>query len=95
MEQGRRVTTVGVGRILSTAEAGTLPKVRIFVEPDKLEDDRAILGGSAYHHIKNVLRMNPGDTLVIFDGAGREVLAALESRGCSHRPRPAPNLRST
>ena len=28
MEQGRKLTTVGVGRILSTAEAGTLPKVR-------------------------------------------------------------------
>ncbi len=78
MEQGRRIETVGVGRMLSTAEAGTMPKVRIFVEPDKLDEDRAILGGSAYHHIKNVLRMSPGDTLVIFDGAGREVLAALE-----------------
>lgn len=77
-ESQKNPSTLGAGRLLSTAEAGQLPKVRIFVEPDKLEADRAILAGSAYHHIKNVLRMNPGDTMVIFDGAGREVLAVLE-----------------
>ena len=78
MEEERRLATVGVGRILSTAEAGTLPKVRIYCAPDHLEADRAILTGSAYHHLKHVLRMNPGDTLVVFDGAGHEVLAVLE-----------------
>jgi 16S rRNA (uracil1498-N3)-methyltransferase len=78
MEEGRKTASVGVSRMLSTAEAGTLPKVRIYVDPDRLEADRAILAGSAFHHLKNVLRMNPGDTLVIFDGAGREVLAVLE-----------------
>lgn len=78
MGEVRKSATVGAGRMLSTAEAGSLPKVRIYIDPEKLEADRAILTGSAYHHIKNVLRMSPGDTLLLFDGAGREVLAALE-----------------
>jgi 16S rRNA (uracil1498-N3)-methyltransferase len=77
-ESQKPSSPLGAGRLLSTAEAGQVPKVRIYVEPTKLETDRAILTGSAFHHIKNVLRMNPGDTLVVFDGAGREVLAVLE-----------------
>jgi len=32
MEQGRRIETVGVGRILSTAEAATLPKVNALAD---------------------------------------------------------------
>ena len=78
MEEERRIAAIGASRILSTAEAGTLPKVRIYCAPDHLEADRAILTGSAFHHLKHVLRMNPGDTLVVFDGAGHEVLAVLE-----------------
>lgn len=64
--------------MLSTAETAALPKVRFYVEPDKLGDDRAIVTGSAYHHLKNVRRLKPGDELVVFDGAGRECVGALE-----------------
>jgi 16S rRNA (uracil1498-N3)-methyltransferase len=65
-------------RMLSTAETTSLPKVRFFVEPEKLTDDRAIISDSAYHHLRNVLRMNAGDELVIFDGAGREAIGVVE-----------------
>ena len=66
-------------RMISTAEAATLPKVRFYVEPEKLGSDRAILSGPAYHHVRNVLRMKPGDELVVFDGAGREAVGILEN----------------
>jgi len=66
-------------RTPTTTTAPVHAKARFFVEPDKLSEDRAILTGSAFHHIKNVLRMKPGDELVVFDGAGREALGVLET----------------
>jgi len=65
-------------RLLSATELSALPKARFFVEPDRLTKDRAILSGSAYHHAKNVLRLKPGDQIVVFDGAGRESIGVLE-----------------
>jgi 16S rRNA (uracil1498-N3)-methyltransferase len=65
--------------MLSTAETASLPKVRFYVEPDKLGDDRAIITGSAFHHLKNVRRIEPGDELIVFDGAGRECVGVLET----------------
>lgn len=56
----------------------TLPKTRIFVSPEHLTADRAVLTGSAYHHLNRVLRFKPGDELIVFDGAGRECLGVLE-----------------
>ena len=66
-------------RMLSTTEAAALPKVRFYVEPDKLGDDRAIITGSACHHMKNVRRVSPGDELIVFNGAGRECVGTLEN----------------
>jgi len=66
-------------RMLSTAEAKSLPKVRFYVEPAKLGVDRAIITDSAYHHLKNVRRMECGDELIVFDGAGRECVGVLEA----------------
>ena len=65
-------------RKLLAASPNGLPKTRLFVEPEKLTADRAIISGSAHHHLKNVLRTEPGTELVIFDGAGREVTGVLE-----------------
>ncbi len=55
-----------------------LPKTRIYVEPDRMTADRATLSGTAYHHLKNVLRFQPGDELILFNGLGREAIGALE-----------------
>jgi 16S rRNA (uracil1498-N3)-methyltransferase len=55
-----------------------LPKTRIPVAPERLGDDRAIISGKEYHHVLNVLRMKPGDELIVFDGQGREAVGVLE-----------------
>jgi len=64
--------------MLSAIATQQIPKTRIFVEPDRLSADRAVLSGAAYHHLKNVLRFKPGDEMVVFDGAGRECIGVLE-----------------
>jgi 16S rRNA (uracil1498-N3)-methyltransferase len=56
----------------------SLPKTRVFVDPEHLSADRAILTGSSYHHVRNVLRTKPGDEMLVFDGAGRECFGVLE-----------------
>lgn len=56
----------------------SLPKTRLFVEPEHLNADRAVLTGSSYHHVRNVLRMKPGDEVLVFDGAGHECFGVLE-----------------
>lgn len=56
----------------------TLPKTRIFVTPEHLTADRAVLTESGYHHLRNVLRYKPGDELIVFDGEGRECFGVLE-----------------
>ncbi|RMF25460.1 MAG: hypothetical protein D6760_00940, partial [Deltaproteobacteria bacterium] len=58
--------------MLRKAATTPLPRARFYVEPERLTADRAILTGSAYHHLKNVRRLEPGDELVVFDGCGRE-----------------------
>ncbi len=64
--------------MLRKAATTPLPRARFYVEPERLTADRAILTGSAYHHLKNVRRLEPGDELVVFDGCGREALGVLE-----------------
>jgi len=64
--------------MISALATQSLPKTRIFVEPEHLTADRAVLSGSGYHHLRHVLRYRPGDELVVFDGAGRECYGVLE-----------------
>lgn len=56
----------------------TLPKTRIFVAPEHLTADRAVLTDAGYHHVRHVLRFKPGDEIIVFDGAGRECYGVLE-----------------
>jgi 16S rRNA (uracil1498-N3)-methyltransferase len=62
----------------SAIVSAELPKTRLFVEPDRLGTDRAIVSGQALHHMKNVLKLKPGDELMVFDGCGREAVGVLE-----------------
>jgi len=48
------------------------------VGDDRMTTDRAVLTGPALHHLQAVLRLQPGDELVVFDGNGREALGVLE-----------------
>ena len=50
---------------------------RIFVEADLREGARIALPGAATRHVQ-VLRLQPGDTLVLFDGRGGEWAATVE-----------------
>ncbi len=65
--------------MITAAAANHLPKTRIFVDPERLLSDRAILSENACRRIKNVLRLSIGDELIVFDGQGREALGVLET----------------
>jgi 16S rRNA (uracil1498-N3)-methyltransferase len=64
--------------MLTTTATAPLPKTRIYVDPEKLGADRAVLTESSFHHLKHVLRATPGYELIVFDGCGREVVGVLE-----------------
>jgi len=45
---------------------------RFFVSPDQLEGDKVTIAGPAVHHIRDVLRLRPGDDIVVLDNSGWE-----------------------
>ena len=45
---------------------------RFFVDKEKITDKEIILDGIDVNHIKNVLRMKPGETLTLCDGEGTD-----------------------
>jgi len=48
-----------------------------FVEPKALKTPLAFIEGSEVRHIKNVLRLKPGDKIRVFDGEGFEYDASI------------------
>lgn len=58
-----------------------MPAPRVFVEPERLGGERARLEGVAHRHLVKVLRVRPGDEVVIFDGAGVEIDARVAAVG--------------
>jgi 16S rRNA (uracil1498-N3)-methyltransferase len=52
---------------------------RFYVEPENWNPQELALRGSEAHHAHNVLRMQTGDKLVIFNGKGRELTAEISS----------------
>jgi 16S rRNA (uracil1498-N3)-methyltransferase len=50
---------------------------RFFVSPQAIRDDRVILRGSLVHQIRDVLRMHPGDQIVLLDNSGWACRAEL------------------
>ena len=50
-----------------------------FIEPTRLTASVASITGPEAHHIKNVLRLKPGDGLKLFDGTGFEYDAVITS----------------
>jgi 16S rRNA (uracil1498-N3)-methyltransferase len=59
-----------------------------FVDPAQVSRQRARLEGDEARHIKNVLRLRPGDEIGLLDGAGHEysgVIAALAGGGVEVR----------
>lgn len=53
---------------------------QFFVEPSRICAGRAVISGGDFNHIKNVLRMKPGDELSVFNGVdGKEYRCGIES----------------
>ena len=52
---------------------------RFYVPPNDWNSGAPTLNGAEAHHARNVLRMQPGDKVVLFDGRGREVTAQITS----------------
>lgn len=55
---------------------------RFYVDPSNIFGDHMVLDGGEYNHLKNVLRKQVGDTLLICDGEGHEFdcrIAAYEN----------------
>lgn len=52
---------------------------RFFIHPTAVNKPLAILEGSEAHHIKNVLRLKPGDRIKLVDGTGWEYEAAIKT----------------
>ena len=50
---------------------------RFYVSPENWDPRELVLLGSEAHHARNVLRMQAGDKLVLFNGAGRELTAEI------------------
>ena len=54
---------------------------RFFVSPDQLEGDKVTIAGPAVHHIRDVLRLRPGDDIVVLDNSGWEREAEIAEVG--------------
>jgi len=50
---------------------------RFYVAPENWDSRGLVLRGSEAHHARNVLRMQSGDKLVLFNGEGRELTAEI------------------
>lgn len=51
---------------------------RFFVEPGLLGGERVVLTGAQAHQISRVLRLKPGDRVVLLDGGDREYVVRLD-----------------
>lgn len=52
-------------------------RARFRVAPAEIAEPVVTLGGAALHHLRAVLRLERGDVVEIFDGAGRGMLAEI------------------
>lgn len=52
---------------------------RFFIQHSQIQDGRLYVEGADVNHIKNVLRMKPGDQVMAIDGEGMQYLCALEA----------------
>src|ERR1051326_9631900 len=50
---------------------------RFYVAPENWDPHELALRGTEAHHARNVLRMQTGDKLVLFNGKGRELTAEI------------------
>ena len=58
---------------------------RFFVTPDQVGEDKIRIQGSDVNHMKNVLRMRPGEEVMVSDGNNRQYRSAEKSQQKSQR----------
>lgn len=54
---------------------------RVFVPSEKLTGPRVVLDGEPHRHLVKVLRLQPGDEVLVFDGGGTEIEARVLGAG--------------
>ena len=52
---------------------------RFFVTPSQVQNGAIVIQGNDVNHIKNVLRMRPGDELSVSDGSGMDYFCTIRS----------------
>jgi len=56
-----------------------MAKVRIYIQPKDINDFVEIKDKNLIHKIRNVLRLNNGDIVYVFDGQGKEYVYQIET----------------
>ena len=56
---------------------------RFYLAPENWNPDALVLTGTEAHHCRNVLRLERGDKVVVFDGRGRELTGEITSSDSS------------
>jgi len=56
---------------------------RFYIAPEDWNPDSLVLAGAEAHHARDVLRLQPGGRVVVFNGRGHEITAEIAkvSRG--------------
>ncbi len=54
---------------------------RFFVSRENVKDGYVIIEGGEAKHLSRVLRLGPGDEVLVFDGSGRELVVRVETSG--------------
>jgi 16S rRNA (uracil1498-N3)-methyltransferase len=52
--------------------------LRFYVPTESLQKDQVVITGEPYHHLRNVLRVRPGATILLLDGRGQCCAVQLE-----------------
>jgi 16S rRNA (uracil1498-N3)-methyltransferase len=55
---------------------------RFYIAPEHWSSEAPLLTGGEAHHCRNVLRLERGDKIVVFNGRGREITAEISSVDC-------------
>ena len=56
---------------------------RFYLAPENWNPDALVLTGTEAHHCRNVVRLDAGDKVVVFDGRGRELTGEITSSASS------------
>ena len=70
---------MGTGVHLPQQKQKKIEMNRFYTRPENIREGQAWLDADACNHMKNVLRMQPGDEFVLCDGEGRTYLCSITS----------------